>query len=100
MYPEDTVLYQDTGFQGYNPINVKVMQPKKKPRGSELSEEEKNNRIISTVRAVVENVISGVKRLRIMKDIFRNKKENCGETFTATACALHNLRTDFRLKIY
>jgi len=101
VFPEGTVLYQDTGFQGYNPENVTIVQPKKKPKGGNLTEVEKeNNRLISSIRVVVENVISGVKRLHIVKDIFRNKMENSSETFIAVACALYNLRTDFRLQAY
>ena len=52
---------------------VAIYQPKKKPRGGELSEEDKaHNRLIARVRVVVEQVISGVKRCHIVKDVFRN----------------------------
>jgi hypothetical protein len=30
VYPPDTVLYKDTGFQGYEPLVKKTCQPKKK----------------------------------------------------------------------
>jgi len=53
-FPEDSTLYQDTGFQGYAPEGVTVQQPKKKPRNRELSaEEKKQNALISSVRIVV-----------------------------------------------
>ena len=40
-YPKGTVLQQDTGFQGYAPKGVIIKQPKKKPRGLELTTAEK-----------------------------------------------------------
>ena len=30
-YPRDTILYQDTGFQGYDPPGAQTRQPKKSP---------------------------------------------------------------------
>ena len=39
--PEGSSLYQDKGFQGFGIENVTIIQPKKKPRGGELTEEEK-----------------------------------------------------------
>ena len=62
-YPKGVILNQDTGFQGYEPIGVIIQQPKKKPRGGELTRAEKNqNFIFSSTRVVVEHVISGIKR--------------------------------------
>ena len=40
-YPAGTIIQQDTGFQGYAPEGVTTKQPKKKPRGGELTAEEK-----------------------------------------------------------
>ena len=37
-FPGGSTLWQDTGFQGYAPAGVKIRQPKKKPRGGELTE--------------------------------------------------------------
>jgi hypothetical protein len=43
--------FQDTGYQGYKPKGVKIIQPKKKPRGKELTQEQKDaNRQISSER--------------------------------------------------
>lgn len=93
ILPEGTNLYQDTGFQGYNPDGVHVEQPKKKPKGKELTSEEKeSNRLISSVRVVVEHVLAGVKRLHIVKSVFRNTKENYDDLVMLLACGLHNFR--------
>src|SRR5262252_6548024 len=75
-YPTDIGLYQDTGFQGYAPAGVQTFQPQKKPKGEELTSEQKErNRLISSIRIVIEHIIAGIKRCRIVKDIFRNTKE-------------------------
>ena len=74
-YPEDISLYKDTGFQGYEPEGVKTFQPQKKPKGKELTSEQKEqNSLISSIRIVIEHIISGIKRCRIVKDLFRNTK--------------------------
>jgi len=49
--------------------------PKKKPRGKELTDEEKaKNKVISSIRVRIEHVIGGIKRMRITTDKFRNKR--------------------------
>jgi hypothetical protein len=98
-FPQGSTLYQDTGFQGYEPAGVKTVQPKKKPRGQELSARDKQrNRRISKVRIVVEHVLSGVKRCRIVKDILRNTKDKFADLVMEIACGLHNFRTSLRSK--
>ena len=39
--PKGSYLLQDTGFQGFELESFLILQQKKKPRGSELTEEEK-----------------------------------------------------------
>jgi hypothetical protein len=96
-FPEGVILYKDTGFQGYEPSGVHTRQPKKKPRGGELSFEEKEqNTLISRIRIIVEHVICGVKRCRIVKDVFRNTKSKFDDLVMEIACGLHNFRTAYR----
>ena len=52
--------------------------------------------MISRVRVVVENVISGVKRCRIVKDELRLTKAKISDVVMEIACGLHNLRVTFR----
>ena len=69
-YPEDSGVYQDTGFQGYAPDGVKTFQPHKKPTGKELTPaQQEHNRLISSIRMVIEHSIAGIKRCHIVKDI-------------------------------
>jgi len=89
-------LTKDTGFQGYEPKDILNGQPKK-VRGKPLSKIDKFlNRLISRVRIVVENVICGIKRCRIVKDTLRLSKENISDMVMEIACGLHNLRVTFR----
>jgi len=70
-------IWVDKGYDGIRKLikNAnKVYMPKKKPRGGELTEEEKeDNKIISSIRMVVEHSIGGMKRFRCLSDVFRNK---------------------------
>jgi len=100
-YPQGTPLYQDKGFQGYAPEGASIYQPKKKPKGGQLTPEEaEENSLISRVRVVVEHVIAGIKRVSIVSDVFRNTKEGYDDLVMSIACGLHNLRTDHRLVSY
>jgi hypothetical protein len=44
------------------------------------------------VRIVVEHVISGIKRCRIVKDVYRNTKKHFEDLVMEIACGLHNFR--------
>jgi len=94
-FPPGSKLWKDTGYQGYEPQNVQTYQPKKKPRGGELTPEEKErNAAIASQRISVEHSIGGVKVFRITQHIFRNMREDFDDLVMETACALHNLRVD------
>lgn len=54
------------------------------------------NRLISSARIVVEHVIAGVKRCRIVKDILRLTTEGISDQVMEIACGLHNLRVSSR----
>ena len=80
---------------------VNIHQPKKRPRGGKLTDEERhNNRLISRVRVVVEHVISGIKRCRIVKDIFRTTLSGYDDEVIELACALRNFRSYHRHAVY
>jgi len=54
------------------------------------------NHLVSSVRIVVENVIAGVKRCRIVKDVLRLTKAGISDMVMEIACGLHNLRVSCR----
>jgi hypothetical protein len=97
QYPAGAQLTKDLGFQGYEPAQVFTIQPKKQWRGKFLSAVDVlSNHLIAGSRIVVEHVIAGIKRCRIVKDVFRNRATGFSDLVMQVACALHNLRTDFR----
>lgn len=57
------------------------------------------NKLFSSVRIVVENVLAGVKRCRIVKDLLRLTKTNISDMVIEIACGLHNLRTTCRQSV-
>ena len=54
------------------------------------------NHLFSSARVVVEHVIAGVKRCRIVKDVLRLTKDGMSDLVMEIACGLHNLRVSCR----
>ena len=77
----------DIGFVGYEAKGgaIQVIIPTKKSKGKELTKQQKEeNKKISQIRVKVEHVMSGIKRLRIVKDKIRlrgYKRFNNGNSF-------------------
>ena len=90
-FPPGSILIQDKGFQGNAPEGAIVLQPEKKPKGKVLSAGKKQlNSLISKMRITVEHVIGGIKRSRIVKDVFRNTKDGFDDLAMENACGLYN----------
>jgi hypothetical protein len=95
--PHGSCLYQDRGFQGFILHGITIVQPKKKPRGGELTPlEQATNCAISSIRIRIEHAIGGVKRYRIVKDKIRLLKDGIRDTIMETCCGLHNFRLQYR----
>ncbi len=91
--PDDIPSYVDNGFQGIEKVSPKltVRMPKKKPKGKELSPEDKeSNRGISKIRILSEHAIGGVKRYGIVSDIYRNHKKDFDDEVMLISCGLWN----------
>ena len=96
-YPETMIRIQDTGFQGSQPEGVIIIQPKKKPPKQERPLVDKIiNSAISSLRVTGEHAISGIKRMRIVKDPLRCTKKGFDDLVMLVACGLHNFRVDRR----
>ena len=96
-FPKGSTLFQDTGFQGYEPQGATIVQPTKKPRGKELSPEQKDaNRVISSQRVCVEHSIGGIKIFHAVSSIFRNIKDGFVDLVMETACGLSNFIRECR----
>src|SRR5713101_513447 len=95
--PKDISLEKDTGFPGYEPEDVQTFQPQKKSQGTALTPEQREqHRLISRVRMVIEPILAGMKRCRIVKDVFRNTQEKYEDLVREIACGLHNFRVHHR----
>lgn len=76
---------------------ITIVQPKKKPRGGELTPPEKaTNRRIASISIRIAHAIGGVKRSRIVKDKIRLFKDGIRDTIMETCCGLHNVRLQYR----
>jgi DDE superfamily endonuclease len=95
--PAGSVLYQDMGFQGFAVANVTIQQPTKKPRGGELTTEQKeDNQRIASEKMRIEHTMCSVKRCRIIKDKLRYWQDAIRDLVMEIACGLHNFRLQYR----
>jgi len=100
-FPYPCTLYQDTGYQGYNPEGVTIVQPIKKAKGKSLTERQKEyNRSVSSIRVRVEHAIGSTKYMRIVKEECRLRANSFVERIFATCAALHNLRIKVNPWVY
>ena len=99
VLPVQCLVFVDSGFQGMQTDypHLIVMIPFKKPKGGDLSGVEKKfNKVIAHCRVLSENTLAGIKRLRCVADIFRNKRTAMADTFMALACGIWNLHLKIR----
>ena len=83
----------DLGYQGIQKDYdcQLVSQPKKKPKGGELTQEEKDaNRVKSSSRIRIEHAIGGLKRYRYLSDRLRTHKVIIYETSLLVCAGLWN----------
>ena len=96
--PPFVVNWVDLGFQGIEKDfpSLEVVIPNKKPRGEELTVEQKaENTMVARVRILSEHAIGGIKRLKAVTDTFRNRIKHFADSFMLFGCGLWN----FHLKI-
>lgn len=89
--PDEVDAYADTAFAGEKRVHKRTHIPQKKPKGKQLSEEEREmNRIISSFRVTVEHAIGGIKRYRSVSEKLRNRKAFIDDRFILLATGLWN----------
>lgn len=89
--PKHVDVFADTAFEGEQRVHGKLYIPKKKPKGRPLTQEEKEmNRLISSLRVVVEHAIGGIKRYRCMSEKLRNRKAYIDDKFILLTAGLWN----------
>jgi DDE superfamily endonuclease/Helix-turn-helix of DDE superfamily endonuclease len=92
--PEGLRLWVDRGFQGIEHAapQLVVFQPRKKPRGRSLPKwAQALNGLTAKVRVLAEHAIGGIKRLRCLTDVYRNRRKALEDHLMMVGCGLWNL---------
>lgn len=94
--PKDVDVYTDTAFIGEDRVHKRLFLPKKKPKGRNLTEDEKQmNKIISSYRVIAEHAIGGMKRYQSLTQIYRNRKKYFDDTLILLCSGLWNYHLSF-----
>jgi hypothetical protein len=81
----------DLAFIGIETDYPDAVLPNKKPKGKELTKRQKQqNRKISRIRVKVENSFAGVKRLRIVYNVCRIKRDDFIDLVFDVSCGIWN----------
>lgn len=73
--PEAVECLADSGYQGLEALHERVRTPFKKPKGGELSGEQKQfNKDLAAERVVIEHIIRHLKIFRIVSSKYRNRR--------------------------
>lgn len=91
--PPGTKTNVDLGFKGIEKDfpHADTSIPHKKPRGGELTPEQRDeNRSISSHRVLSEHTIGGVKRLKSLTDTYRNTTKNFDDRLINIGCGIWN----------
>ena len=101
-------VYVDLAYQGIKdryPTFHKIHIPYKKPRQSKknpdpqlTSQQKKENRAISRVRVIVENLIGDMKSFQILSIKFRNRIKSFGDQVILLVAGLCNLKNDYAVQ--
>jgi hypothetical protein len=95
--PDQTFLLGDSGFEGLEVGKADVVTPWKRRNSRRLHWTRRDfNRRLASQRIAVEHTFASVKRLRILRDEFRNKRKGMVDEVMAIGCTLHNFRWESR----
>ncbi len=79
-------MLADSGYQGLQKLHARSRTPRKKPRQSELTDEQKrSNRELASRRVVVEHVIRALKIFRMLAERYRNRRQRFSLRFNLIA---------------
>ncbi len=82
----DVWIVADSGYQGLAKEHPQSCLSRKKPRGKELSPDDKtHNRSLGRFRMPVEHVIRSLKIWRIVKETYRNRRKRFALRFKLIA---------------
>ena len=75
----DKKVQCDSGYQGILKLHKNSETPKKKPKGGELTADEKHeNRRISRERILIENINAKIKVFKVTSTKYRNRRKRFG----------------------
>lgn len=93
--PDEARAYADSAYQGYDKEHPNIDYPYKKPKGGELTSDEKEyNRGLSGFRVRIEHKIGEIKRFRVVSDRFRNPRQT-HHTKTSIVAGIVNMASGF-----
>ncbi len=89
--PGEIPIEGDLGFQGLQNEFENIQLPHKKPRGKNLTEEQKEeNRTLSSSRVKCEHAHAGIKRYNCVASVYRNRKIDFDDQLMLVATGLWN----------
>jgi len=89
--PDEVAVEGDLGFQGLQNEFDNIHLPHKKPRGKELSAQQKQeNREFSAQRVKCEHAHAGIKRYNAVTQVYRNRVPDFDDRLMLTAAGLWN----------
>ena len=89
--PDEVSIEGDLGFQGLQNEFVNIHVPYKKPKGQDLSDEQKaENRDLSAQRVECEHAHGGIKRYSAVTSIYRNRVSDFDDHLMWIAAGLWN----------
>jgi hypothetical protein len=93
--PDPVAIEGDLGFQGLQNKFENVHLPHKKPKGKELTQQQKQeNREFSRQRVVCEHAHAGIKHYRAVTDVYRNRVPDFDDRLMLNAAGLWNFYLD------
>ena len=89
--PDEVKVQGDLGFFGLDNEFVNIEVPHRKPKGGELTQDQKDeNKDLASERVTCEHAFAGVKRYRIAADVYRNRKPGFDDRSMFTSAGLWN----------
>jgi hypothetical protein len=93
--PDAVAVEGDLGFQGLQNEFDNIHLPHKKPKGKQLSEQQKQeNREFSRQRVKCEHAHAGIKRYNAVTAVYRNRVPDFDDHLMLTAAGLWNFYLD------
>jgi membrane-bound lytic murein transglycosylase B len=93
--PTEVAVEGDLGFQGLQNEFENIRLPHKKPRGQELSDQQRQeNQEFSRQRVKCEHAHAGIKRYQSVSSVYRNRVPDFDDRLMLTATGLWNFYLD------